>query len=250
VSVANSYTATPGIVPGPLTVNGLLTINNDCGIVLGGSAPKVRLFKGPVGAASMSYNLGCDYATLDSAGVISWALTLDQTNNQALLRRTNTAGTILFEELDRTILVDGASVTNTGNITQNTVKSKVIPANTLGADGHFIIEIDILGNVQGATATNFFVVFGGQTVLSLSRAAVTSLGVRAIIQAANATNVQHGKHIIFDTLSAFTGQLFLGSVDTTVDQTLAILIQSGATTDSWTVQGWKVHALTSRPAPL
>ncbi len=250
MSVANAYTAVPAVIPGPLTVNGLLTVNSDQGIRIGGAAPFVRVVKTTTPGPGLTYNILQDETAFDIGSIGSVALQGGLGPSTLFARNTNTLGTRINFPIDTTFAQDGTSVTNTGSTTQNTVKSKVIPANTLGAHGDLIIELGLLGNVQGATATTFFVTFAGQTVLSFSRTAVTNIGVRAIIQNENATNTQRGKHLIYDTAGSLTAQQFTGTVDTTVDQTLAVLIQSGATTDSWTLEYLKVHAVVGRTAAL
>jgi len=144
-------------------------------------------------------------------------------------------------ELDRTIAVDGTSVNNTGTTTENTLKSKTINGGTLGADGSLVIEAHFTVTSQGATQTTFRLRFGGtQTAIFLTSTA-TTMSMRMGMQAENSTSSQNtiGYFLQANTI---TGVFSLPtSVDTTVNQTLSLTIQNGATTDNWTLQWWHVY---------
>lgn len=247
MSVANSYTATPGIVPGPLTVNGPLTINNDCGITLGGSSPFVRVFKNGGIQGIMSYNLGCDSTTRDNAAVAARALRLRSDGFAPDIFELNPAGTAFLRLLDHSLAISGTVVGNTGNVTENTIKSRIIFGNTLDAHSSLIVEVAYNAAVQGATATTLRLRFGGVVVANFTKA-VTGLGAfRFVLWNAGATNAQNGEGYAIDTAAATVVAGFAGlAIDTTVDQTLAWTVQNGAPTDSFTTLAWRVHAATSR----
>jgi len=248
--VSNSYTATPGIVAGALTVNGPITSLSDAGIRIGAAAPFVRLYKNTAAFLSLSYNLGTDDVTRDNTGLGANRIGINDTVNTPATRRANPAGTFLNTGLDETLAQDGSLVTNTGNVTENTTRTKLIPANTLGADGSLILEWMLNGQVQGGVATTFRVRIGGTQLFAFSKTATSTMLLRLAVANANATNAQRGIAYLGDTVVAFTAFQFTGAFDTTLDQTVTLTIQSGATTDNWQDWGYRIHAFGGRTAPL
>jgi hypothetical protein len=248
--VANAYTATPGIVPGPLTVQGALTVASDQGIKIGGSAPFVRLFKSAQPSGDLSYNLGTDQVTRDNAALFGWDHVFDAGSGQYLLKELNAAGTLITQAYDRTIAQDGTLVSQTGDTLQHTLKSKVIPANTLGAHGALIIEALLVATTQGATSSTFALIFGGTLFGPTAVAVATTMMFRARLQNVNATNSQNGE--VFAALGTGTSLVnrSSGAIDTTADQTLGITFQGGAATDNWSLNWWRVHAVVGRTALL
>src|SRR5713101_730637 len=117
--MANAYTAVPAIIPGPLQVNGLLTINSDQGIKIGGSLPFVRLYKRAAGFG-LSYNLATDEGTRDDAAQAVYSFNSVLNPPAAFTRIDNAAGAQVLHILDETIAQDGNPVANTGNVTENT----------------------------------------------------------------------------------------------------------------------------------
>jgi len=248
--VSNSYTATPGIVAGALTVNGPITSLSDAGITIGAGAPFVRLFKSTIPSLDLTWNLGTDRNTRDNAGQIATEILADNSANALRGTQRNAAGTLLNFQFDQTIAQDGTPVTNTGNVTENTIYSKLIPANTLGPHGALIIEFQFIGNVQGATGTTWRLKLGGTTVISEVRVATVNSMWRVVVQQSNATGAQRWNQNEITSASVASAFTTTSAIDMTGDQTLALTIQSGATTDSWTVGGWKVHAVVGRAAAL
>jgi len=248
--VANGYSATPGIVAGNLTVNGSITALNDAGIRIGAAAPFVRLFKNGGPGLSLSYNLGTDEATRDNTGVGAGELLITDTANSPAMKIFNPAGSNLFRALDQTQAQDGTSVNNTGSITENTVKSKVIPANTLGANGALIVEVTLTSSSQSVTPTAFRLRLGGTQIAILTTATATGTVLRAVVAAGNATNVQNTYMFMLQNNLAPPTLNTTTALDTTVDQTLALSIQNGTATDNWTVVAWRVHAFGGRTAGL
>ncbi len=248
--MSNSYTAVPAIIPGPLQVNGLLTVASDQGIKIGGSAPFVRVYKSAVPSGGYSYNLGTDEATQDTAAIFSSAVRLFSTLDLVNMLSKNAGGTLLTTPVDRTIAQDGTVVGNTGNVTENTTRSKVIPANTLGADGALIIEWLLIPVAQGATATTFRLKLGGVLLTQFTKATAAQTVVRLMLNNLNATNSQRVLAVNIDINAVVGLTNFNQAIDTTVDQTLTSTIQNGAATDNWNDNGWKVHGVVGRAAAL
>jgi len=248
--VSNSYTATPGIVAGALTVNGPITSLSDAGIRIGAAAPFVRLYKRATPGGGLTYNIGTDDATTDSAIVAAHGFFSDNSNDSPALKRIAPTNSVAVTLLDSTLAQDGTLVTNTGNVAENTTRTKLIPGNTLGANGSLILEWMLNGQVQGGVATTFRVRIGGTQLFSFSKAATSTMLLRLLVANANATNAQRGIAYLGDTVVAFTAFQFTGAFDTTLDQTVTLTIQSGATTDNWQDWGYKIHAFGGRTSPL
>ncbi len=248
--MANGYSATPGIVAGNLTVNGSIVMNTDAGIRIGAAAPFVRLFKNGGPGLSLSYNLGTDEATRDNTGLGAGELLITDTANSPAMKIFNPAGSNFFRALDQTSAQDGTVANNTGNVTENTVKSKVISANTLGADGALIVEVILTSSSQGAPLTSFRLRLGGTQIALVTTATASGTVLRAVLSAGNATNVQNTYMFMLQGNLAPTGSSIATAVDATVDQTLALSIQNGTATDNWTVVSWRVHAFGGRTTAL
>jgi len=248
--VANGYSATPGIVAGALTVNGPITSLSDAGIRIGAAAPFVRLFKDSVPGLGASYNLGSDAATRDNTGLGASEFFTNDSLNSPSVRILNPVGSLFFRAFDTTLAQDGTAVNNTGSITENTVKSKVIAANTLGANGALIVEVTLTSSSQSVTPTAFRLRLGGTQIAILTTATATGTVLRAVVAAGNATNVQNTYMFMLQNNLAPPTLNTTTALDTTVDQTLALSIQNGTATDNWTVVAWRVHAFGGRTAGL
>jgi hypothetical protein len=248
--VSNGYTAVPAIIPGPLTVNGLLTVNSDLGIRIGGSAPFVRVYKRSVGSLGVSYNLGTDEATRDNAAQIALAIAgLTVTPNGGIIQ-VNAAGTQKTTLFDTTVAQNGTVVAHTGTTTEDTIYSVVIPANTLGVDGALIVEVHVQVVAQGAVNTAFRVKLGTGIIAQYLTTVVQSRQIRAVMQNANSAIAQKAWGFSIDNAANLLLSDNTPAVDTTVDQTLSFTIQNGTATDSQNVRGWRVHAFVGAFAPL
>jgi hypothetical protein len=247
--MANAYTAVPSIIPGPLTVQGLLTVGSDQGIKIGGSAPFVRLFKRGGAGLGLTYNLATDEGSKDTGAVVH-ALFSDPARTDFFLRFAPPVAGLFTAVLDTTIAQDGTAVVQTGDTILHTMKSKLILANTLGAHGGFIVESEWTSTVQGGVASTIAVAFGGFTLTCALPTTTNSLMVRARFLAKNATNNLQVDVLSISAAGVITQATLNFTPDTTLDQTLSLTFQGGAAADTWTLQWWKVHALVGRAAAL
>ena len=241
--MANGYTIVPSIIPGPLTVNGILTVNNNCGIRIGGASPFLRLFTFAGGFGFMSMNLGCDLATRDNPAVAAQAYELLTNGNNPGTLQENPAGTQIVTGGDNTIAQDGALVSNTGNTTENTLKSKLIPGNILGPHGYFILETSFIQVVQGGVNSTFRVRLGASAIATINVGAVGNLVWRLHFLNSAANAAQKVWSVMFSPTTVVANTLLSTTVDTSVDQTLSLTLQNGAATDNYTCSGWKVHGV-------
>jgi len=218
--------------------------------VIGAAAPFVRVFKNLGVLGALSYNIACDLLTRDNTGQFGRALRLQGSGTSPDFFEVNVAGTNAAFRIDRTVAQDFTSVGNTGNVTENIIKSKLIPSGTLGANGALIVEFFYNGTVQGATPTTFRLRFGGVTFQSFARAVVATGSFKMVLFNANAQGSQFGEGYVADSSAVSGFNSGSQNVDTTVDQTLSVTIQNGAATDNWQGLGWKVHAIVGQASPL
>jgi len=177
-------------------------------------------------------------------------LYMDSTVNSPAWRHRTPAGTDQFTAPDRTIAQDGTVVSNTGSVTENTTRSKVIPANTIGQDGVLLIEWYVLGVAQGGVATTFRIKFGTTIFAIFTKAAVSTFAMRLLLLNRNATNSQDSIGYVHDSVAGISFVNQNGIEDTTADKTLLCTIQSGAAGDRWDDRLFKVHAVVGRTTPL
>jgi len=248
--VANGYSATPGIVAGALTVNGPITSLSDAGIRIGAAAPFVRLYKDIGPGLGLSYNLGTDSATRDNTGLGATELLETDTLNSTALRILNPAGTSFFRALDQTLAQDGTFVSHTGDTVETTLKTKLIAANTLGADGELIVETFWQFTSQGGVASTFRVRYGGVVLMSEARSVAADFGIRTLIQMRNNAGQQDCFSVLTTTAGTLQADEAFQAVDSTVDQNLTVTFQGGAATDNWTLRWYRVHAFGGRTTPL
>jgi hypothetical protein len=246
--MSNGYTAVPAIIPGNLTVNGLLTVASDAGIQIGAAAPFVRLFKDSGPGLGLSINVQTDEATRDSAGTPAHILRYSAILSNTFHGFINSVGTLTNRRIDETLAQDGTAVGNTGNTTENTTRSKVIPANSLGADGALVLEWFVTGIAQGGVATTFRVKLGGTLIFSTTDTTAEVVSFRLVFLNLNATNSQWVSGHLAKATVVTGASPGIFAIDTTVDETLSCTIQNGAVGDNWTDRGWKVHALASAGA--
>ncbi len=240
--MSNSYAVVPNILPGNVTIGGLLTVSGDF-IRIGAAAPFARVGKTTGGAMFLSQNLGNDLVTRDSGAALAAALSGSTALPSLLARLVNAAGAANDGILDATIAQDGTLVTVTGTIVETTTRSKVIRANLLGVDGMLFIQSHLAPTAQGGVATVVQIKFGGVAFLTYSSVALGERLFRLFLFNRNAANVQNGLGIFADN-AGFTRTAVVGAaVDTTVDQTLAVTVTPGAVGDSWRDYGWKVYGM-------
>ncbi len=166
------------------------------------------------------------------------------------MKYLNAAATAFFHQGDQTLAQDGTVVNNTGNVTENTTRSKLIPAGMLGANGALIVEWALGVVAQGGVATTFRIRLGAVQLVTFGQANINGVQIRMVLQNRNSQAAQSNFAWKLDTGSVIQDGASNTAVDTSVDQTLSLTIQNGATTDNWNDQGWKVHGAVSRLTPL
>ncbi len=242
----NSYTVFPGVILGNVTITGNLTVSGDQ-VRIGAAIPYVRIGKRFSNQAMHSLNLQFDAATRDDSAATAIGLFNNTTGSLLETDRSNTAGTIRAEAAVSAILTDYTDHTHTGTVTEDTIYSKLIPANTLGPNGGLLLRFWILYQVQGATASTLRVKLGGVAMHTLTFTTTGNRLFEVVLTNRNAASSQISRLSVI-TVDAGTigGQTpGGGAVDTALDQTLALTIQNGATTDSQQFRDMHVSQLNS-----
>lgn len=259
--MSNGYTVVPGIIPGPLQVGGPLTITNgqiQTGAALtplailndvlqiGANAAFTRIMRDVMNQnLVLSYNLAKDGITRDDAAQNASQIRMGQVGNMPLLRRLNSAGTILDGVIPQTLGVSGVPTTITGNVAENTVFSQLLPANSRNATlTGMILPFLFISNAQGAVSTTFRLKIGATVIFAVTRAALGDMFYLAFLYQQTSILLRLS---LFLSVGATQGSQSDASVadNTTADQTLSLTIQLGAATDSWTVAGGGILPFTS-----
>lgn len=233
----NSFTVFPNVLPGNVTIGGNLTVSGDQ-LRIGAAAPFVRVGKDSSALLVLSQNLGFDENTQDSAGSQSWGIMSHVGGVPDGIRRKNTAGTVQDTSLGYPVFVDYTLHNHTGTTTEDTIYSKTIPANTLGANGALRVRVFLTFSVQGAGTTTFRIKFGGITVLSFTVTNNTDarmIEAELINQNSASVQIEYGYMLDIST-GAIQGAQGTSNVNTAADATLAVTVQSSATTDSQNFQ--------------
>lgn len=140
----------------------------------------------------------------------------------------------IMEGIETVVAANGAAGSaHTGTITETTVLTVAIPANSLGPNGYLRFEF-IESHTNNANNKIIRAKFGGSTLGAVTR--TTSAGGREqfIIQNRNATNSQRGG--INGSFGA--GNLNSAAIDTTTAQNLTLTVELANTGDSVTIEGY------------
>jgi hypothetical protein len=214
-----------------VTIGGNLTVSGDQ-VTIGAAAQKMRIGKAAVGQGNISFNLGFDSATVDSGGNSAYAIQFPQSGAQPQLRAVNTAGNAQVMAIPKTLLTDYTLHQNTGSTTENTIYSKLIRANTLGANGGFIVRLQMSYGTQGGVATTVRIKFGATVLESDTAAAPAQKYMEFIFTNQNAVNNNRDLLRVMNTgTGAWSSANATDNIDTSVDQTLSVTSQSGAVGD-------------------
>lgn len=228
----NGYAVIPNILPGNVTIGGNLTLTGS-EIKLGAAAPFTRLVRAAGGNALFTNNLQSDLATRDDGAQAANALDLFQATVPLLVRRMNAAGNFMDVAPAQALFTDFVQHNNSGNVAENTIWSKVIRANTLGANGGFRVRAGMQDVAQGGVPTNIRFKLGGVTFFTTAIAAVSNMIWDFVVCNRNATNSQVWEGIAFNVSAGTVAYVNAGTaVDTTADTTFSVTSQSGAAGDS------------------
>ncbi len=237
----NGYTVVPNVIPGTLNIGGDLDVKGE--IRVGPFVPRLHLFMSAAQAAFMAYNLKPDTATRDQAGTdINYEI-FGPLVSEPQFTIAKGAGASTVMAFKHALFTDYTQHNHTGTVTEDTIYSKVIRGNLLGANGGLRLLLRYQPTVQGGVNSTLRVKLGATNFANIAIAAARA-GIDCmldiVIANRNAANAQVSPLVDAVSGTAPTVQTGAGAVDTTVDQTLAVTIQNGAAADN---QGFQLCAV-------
>jgi len=256
--MANSYIAIPNVLPGNVSVGGNLSVTGNLtlgGIIvgilttgsdiivggntvrIGAASPYVRLQKIPTASLRMGYNREGIAGVADNGAVAQWMLDLTNGIVTPEVFRINAAGNNQIEAMLSTILTDYTNHAHTGTTTQDTIYSKTLRANLLGANGALRIKIGLAVTTQGATPTNLRINLAGNQLMVWAIAAgdaSADMVIEALIFNQNSASAQAAYGMKISATGGAPGAPTPQAVNTAADQTLVVTVQNGAGTDNQT----------------
>lgn len=240
----NSFTVVPNIIPGNVTIGGTLTVGGE-ELRVGAGIPFVRIGRDTSSRGGISWNYDMQTGAKDSGPTSAAFLNVavDPVNPSYL--RINPANTSRTEALSTGIFTDYVAHNHTGTTTEDTIYTKTIPANTMGANGALRGFLRWSSSSQGATNTTIRIKLGTSVVL-ITFATVDSFFVDFLFANQNAANanVNHFTRVALST-GTVTGGGGATSQDTSVDTTFSITVTNGTSTDAQQFQAMGVQQFNS-----
>jgi hypothetical protein len=245
--VANTYTVTPNLVAGNLTVTGNLMVQGD-EMRLGLVAPYVRVVKLLPNNGGFTVNLQKDYATRDDVTKMAYALTYGTVAPGNLAPRLgNVAGAISLTAERIVVATDTTIHNGTGAGGDLAVLNRTIRGNMLGASSMLLLTAWGYAITVASGGVQFYGNFGGTAFPqpTIPASVSTLFELRWLITNVNAQNVQRilvlasGSSVVMPTAGA------AGAADTSLDQSLVLnahFLQPG---DSAAVLGIEAAVLNS-----
>lgn len=241
----NGYTAVPNVLPGNVTIGGNLFVGGDL-LRVGAAAPYVRLQKSAPAQCNVTFNVDAVTPTRDTAAEAFNLFQNITASNGPQLQRFNSAGSTHLEALLSTMFTDYTAHTNTGNVTENTIYSKVLRANLLGPNGAMRIRMAFASAGQGAGTTNLRIKLAGTAEVTIPLVTADA-GANHELEAicANRGSVSSQFWSALKVASGIATLVTNGTdtVNTGADQTLSVTLQSPNVGDSWTINRISIELL-------
>lgn len=148
---------------------------------------------------------------------------------------TTLAGYGITDQVERVIAASGlAGSSHTGTLTETTLLTIPIPADSLGANGYIDVDIvfDITNNAVASEVLR--AKYGGTTFMQFSNTTGGTDRLSVRIQNRNATNsqVSSGANPAGGTFGTASGSAMTGAIDSTAAQNLTVTAQLGDVTDA------------------
>ncbi len=228
--MANSFVTVPNVLPGNVTIGGNLTVTGNV-LTVGSFTEKLRLAVDSANQAKLSWNQQGGGATRDNAAKLAQAFFLGSGAGLPDFELQNSAGNTTDTALPTTIFTDYTNHQNTGNTTENTIYSKVIRANLIGANGALRIRLRVLANPDAGAGTTLRLKLGGTTLSNPSFVGVSQLDYEFIVANRNSASSQWIGTRTLSSTGAVVVTQGVSAVNTAADQTLTITLQSGNAAD-------------------
>ena len=236
--MSNSYATVPAIIPGNLQIQGNLYVAGT-ELRVGATTPYVRLYNYPPSYGYLTVNLQADRATRDDLTQVGMQEIFNINGRQRMFSIFDTAGNIISTDARRVFWLDHTSYTKTGSTTPQTIATKTIYGNQLGANGGIMLLVTGAATTVVGGAVTLFVTWAGVNYIAGQLAAsLTNVGYyfTTLILNRNATNAQIVELSGIFQNSPTTQPPATATADTTVNQALAVTTQNTNVSDSVTVQ--------------
>lgn len=195
-----------------------------------------RLMNVPGLGQVIGANLNEDGVTRDEVGRWGYGLAFDTINGGTKLRVVSPGGTVKDYAPRLTAGADFTQHVNTGNTTENTLVSRTIVGNTLGASGGLRIRCYVNVSAQGASGSVVRLYANGTQIAAFTIASGNTGIYKWEVTIGNHTATSqfvYALPMFFGAAPALlTGTASGFAIDTTVDVALDVRVQNGQTTDS------------------
>jgi len=231
--MANSYIAVPNVLPGNVTIGGNLTVSGNY-LTIGSFTEKMRLGVDNANSGKLSWNQQAGGAVRDNAAKPAQSYFLGNSAGLPEWELQNSAGSLTDAAQPATIFTNTTQQTNTGNTTENTIYTKTIRANLIGANGALRIYIGIDATTQGGTPSIIRAKLGGTNLCTWGPDPTDNTGsidCIGYICNVNSASVQKARSYKLGVSLTRTTVTATGAVNTAVDQTFTITAQCGAASD-------------------
>lgn len=242
--MANSYTVTPSIVPGNLSVGGNLDVKG--AVLVGAYTARLRLFASAATEGDITFNLGTDQSTQDDTGHSSTDVRLGSNVGLSGVRYVKAGGGSKDSSLSTTIFTDYTTHTHTGDTTADTIYTTTVPGGVLGNNGGVRLRFRFQPTVQGATASTLRILWGGLAVTLvsiISTNATHNFCVDMLLGNSNSASAQNQSTEVTIDGSSPTVYMTSPGVNTANDQSIAITMQNGSSSDTQVFELCEVELL-------
>lgn len=239
--MANSYTATPSVIPGKLTVGGDLDVHGT--VLIGPYTSRLRLFCVSDTKADLTFNLQTDEATQDEAGQSSMGFQYGPLPGFCNTIYMKGGGAPLMGYMSFTQDGDATTHVHTGDTTLDNIYTTTIPGGLMGNHGIYRLKGAFTPTVQGASQSNVYVYVGTTQVFTFpvtSADAGKAYRFELIFGNNGASGSQNFGWIVFENGVAVSASQGTMSVNTLLNQTFKVQVQNGAASDS---QTWNTYLL-------
>jgi hypothetical protein len=239
--MANSYTATPAIIPGNLSVGGDLDVKGT--VLVGPFTQRLRLFGKSAGQADITMNLGTDQSTQDDNTAASAGFKIGTLPGWIDTIYVGPNGALSTGHLGYCMDSDNVDHVHTGDTTLDQIYSTIVPKGIMGNNGQVRGKVCFVPTVQGATASNLIIKLVAATIATIpisTAYANHEMVVEFVIGNKNANNSQQNVASLIVDGNVVVIVATQTAVDTTANATVTVNVQNNAASDSQTLHYYEL----------
>jgi hypothetical protein len=175
-------------------------------------------------------------AALGTAAAQNSTAFLNTANNLSDIATLNTA--IRNLQTGYVLGQSAVQVSHTGDTTETTLATILVPGGSVGANGQIVIDYDF--TLTGTSAKTLRFKLGGTTLFTSSRTTPTLDKGTIVIRNRNGTASQRASLLAVTSSAAAAASVTTATVDTTADQNITITGQLALGTESFTLEAYQV----------